>query len=89
MNHYVMCPCCGRSILVDEKTRGKQLSLWSAERETKALDHGGETWSYRTLGRAPGGKLQHETGAAPDRLVKKVVAELVRRCRAFIDRSDA
>lgn len=80
-----MCPCCGRSLLIDEKARGRQRTLWDEQLAANAREHGGQTWSYALLGRVPGGKLQHNRGKAPAGLVQRVLSELVLRCRRFLE----
>ncbi len=82
-----MCPCCGRSILVDAKERGKQRSLWNEVLAAHADEHGGDVWLLKVLGRLPGSKIPHlEHADAPEATVKKVLDELVRRCKAFLER---
>ena len=86
VNTYAMCPCCGRSMLVDEVVKGDQRPLWDSGLGRNALEHGGEVWTHQPKGRKPGGGAAFERGAAPAALSKRVLAELVRRCKAFLEK---
>lgn len=77
---YAMCPCCGRSILVDHPTSP---ALSNKTLAANAKDHGGDVWVYEMKGRQIGGKIKHESTSIRS---PKVVAELARRCQAFLER---
>lgn len=93
IRHYAMCPACGRSILVEPAPKPRKdgrrglRAFFDGRLIVNALEHGGEVWKQITTSKGRG-TLAHETGDASEDILRRVVKELRRRCKTFLERTE-